>query len=134
RRYVFLVGGDGPDMAERIGDRAAAIAVELILECLLDRTACGDGFGELGVDIGNVEQQADRGAAERLRALVAHLDRLVREHYDALADLDFGVTDRAARAGKTHQFRGTEGFLVELQGARRTANDKVRGDAGISAG
>src|SRR5438034_8005851 len=107
RRYVFLVGSHGPDMAEGIGDCAAAIAVELILERLLHRTASGDGFGELRIDVRNVEHQGDRAAAECLRALVAHLERLVREHYDALADLDFGVTDRAPRAGETHQFRGT---------------------------
>src|SRR5438270_896856 len=87
-RHVLGVGRNRPYVPCRIGECPAAVAVELVLDRMLDRSSGGECLGELRVHIGNVEQQRDRRSAERLWPVVAHLGRFVREHHYAVADLD----------------------------------------------
>src|SRR5215472_14877683 len=94
---------DGPYMAERIDQRAAAVAVELILDLALHLGSCRHRLRNALVNVGDVEHQAHRRAAESLRAAIGTIRHLVSEHDDALADLDLGVTDSAAGSRKAHQ-------------------------------
>jgi hypothetical protein len=56
----------------------------------------------------------------------------VRHHDGRIADLDLGMADLAARAGHSHQFRGSESLLVEVDGLCGAINDQVRGYGVIS--
>src|SRR4051812_23719625 len=74
---VFLVRGDVPHVAERIFDRAAAIAVELIGHRADELGASRDGlFGE-PVAVLDIQVQMNRAAAERCRAAKAHFRKLI---------------------------------------------------------
>src|SRR5438105_4391096 len=55
---VLLVGGDEPAMAERVGDAADSVAVELIGDRTGQRGACGHGPGDHGIDVLDVEVEA----------------------------------------------------------------------------
>ena len=57
---VFLVGGNRPNVAERIDQLPAAISIELVLDRLLNGPASGDGLSEHRVGILDVQHQADR--------------------------------------------------------------------------
>src|SRR5437588_12479718 len=80
RRHVLDVSGDGPDVTERVLERPGAIAVELVLHRPLRPRAGFEGALEHGVDIREVQHDADARAAERARPAVTHLGMLVPEH------------------------------------------------------
>src|SRR5207237_8086948 len=96
-----------------------------ILDRVLNRASGGECLGELRVHIGDVKQQRDRRSAERLWPVVAHLGRLVREHYNAVADLDLGVPDLAAWRGKAHHLGRADGFFIEVE--RRSEERRAGG-------
>src|SRR5215467_10188004 len=124
-RHILLVRGNGPDVAERIDKCPGAIAVELILDLLLHRGTGSDGLREARVDVRDIEQQAHRRAADRLRAAVTHLRHLVGEHHHAVADLDLGVTNRVVLTGEAHDFLGSECLLVIIERTRSTLDDEI---------
>src|SRR5215467_4154534 len=125
---------DGPYMTEGIDQRAAAVAVELILDVALHLGSCRHRLRKSFVDVGDVEHQAHRRAPESLRAAIGSVRHLVGEHHDALADLDLGVTDSAAGTWKAHQLDGAKRLFVEVERTRRPANDQIRRDARVTAG
>src|SRR5262249_42739754 len=99
-----LLGGDvlrvrrqGPDVAVRVRQRARAVAVKLVLHRTHLLRAGGDGLAEARVHVLDVEADAHRRAAQRLRAAVAHLGELVGQHDRRVADPDLGVPHLAAR-------------------------------------
>ena len=57
---ILLVGGDEPAMAERIGDAADAIAIELVGHGACERGARSDRLADDGIDILDIEMEADR--------------------------------------------------------------------------
>ena len=69
-RHVLDVRGDGPHVAEGIDERAAAVAVELVHDRPLLRGARRERLPEDAVDVLHVDHEADRRAAEGLRAAV----------------------------------------------------------------
>src|SRR6266511_3094434 len=105
-RQVFLVRRQGPDMAEWVCQGAGAVAVELILDWPKLFSPGGYRLAKLCVHVLDVEQDADRRAAERLRAAEAHVGVLVGHHDRRVADLDLGVADLAAGTGEAQQLPG----------------------------
>src|SRR6202035_4790267 len=63
---IIEPGVDVPDVAERVGDRAEAVAVRLVLDLAHRRPARGHGAREDLVDVGNVHHDVQRRAAQRL--------------------------------------------------------------------
>src|SRR5438093_4944875 len=59
-RDVFFVGGDHPDVAERIFELAVAVAVELILDRPHERGAPGDRTASDRVDVLDVDVDGHR--------------------------------------------------------------------------
>src|SRR5262249_39635768 len=96
--------------------------------------AGGDRALEDRVHIRDVEQDADRRAADRKRTLRAHLWMFVGEHDDRIADADFSVTDLAVGPGEPQGFGRAECFLVEVDRFRRATADDVRRRRMIAVG
>src|SRR5262245_34843407 len=102
-RDVLDVRGERPHVAERVDERPGAVAVELVLQRPRLHRARGQRLREARVDVLDVEQEADRRAAQRPRAVVTHLGMLVGEHDHRVPDADFSVADLAAGGGEAHQ-------------------------------
>ena len=68
RTYIFYMGGYVPDMAKRIGEGAAAVAVEHIFQSANLGCASGDGFGEDSVYVRHIQIKTYGRAANGLRA------------------------------------------------------------------
>src|SRR5688572_19453272 len=88
-RNVFLVGGDPPEMAEWVFELAGTVSVKLVHHRL---ALCGAGSHRLfaeRVHILDVEMDADRRAAERLRRFAAVLRKFIRQHDQRIAKSDF---------------------------------------------
>jgi len=115
-------------VAEGVGERAAAVAVELVLHGTHDLRARGHRLGDALVDVGDVDREADRGAAARLRADRVHLGVLVGEHDRRVADADLRVADAAVGPGEAHELLGAERLLVEVDDVQ------VRRDGVVSVG
>src|SRR5437667_206131 len=73
-------------------------------------------------------------APHSLREWRRRCGRLVREHYNAVADLDLGVPDLAVWRGKTHHLGRAEGFFIEVERASSVAHDEIRRDACVTGG
>jgi hypothetical protein len=58
-RQILLVRGDEPAMAERVGDAANAIAIELVGHRACELGARSDCLANDGVDILDIEMEAD---------------------------------------------------------------------------
>src|SRR5436190_4950970 len=131
-RQILLVRGDVPDVAERILERAGAIAVELVLHRPDDLRAGGARARNSGVDVLHVHVDRHRRSAARLRAEEIHRGEFIREHDARTADPDLGVADRPARAGHAHDLLRAERLLVELDRVRGAADAEVRRDRVIA--
>src|SRR5690242_13918578 len=70
RRHVLDVRGDRPDVTERIDERAAAIAVELVGHRFPFRSTRGQRLAEDAVDVLDVDHEPDGRAAECARSFV----------------------------------------------------------------
>src|ERR1700754_2087180 len=67
-RDIFDVGGDAPELSEGILDETGAITVELVLNRLEElRALCGCALHDV-VDVGKVDVEADRAAADGVGA------------------------------------------------------------------
>ena len=121
-----------PHVAERIDERARAVAVELVgHRPLLFRTR-RERLRENPVDVGHVDHEADRRAAARLRTVVGI--GLVGEHHGRIADLHFGVRDLAVGAREAEQFLRVERLLVERDRFRGAVDDEVGRDGVVTGG
>ena len=130
------MGGDSPEVSEGILDEAGAISIELVLNRLEElRALCGCAFDDF-VDVGKVDVEAHRAAANSGCAGVsrAHAGIFVGQHDVGVADFEFGVTDLAVRAGHADGFSGSEDFLVVVDGLRRAPDDEVGGDGVVVFG
>ncbi|MNP63007.1 hypothetical protein D3C76_1583530 [compost metagenome] len=56
------------------------------------------------------------------------------EHDRAVANTQFGMADTAVGHRQAHDFRGAEGFLVELDGFSGFLDAQIGGDASITLG
>src|SRR5215510_1216100 len=120
------MGSDVPDVAGRIGHRARAVAVELVLHRSYQLGAGGQRALHDAIDVLDVQHDADRRAADPAWTQRADLGMLVGEHDGRVADLDLGVPDSAARRGDADLLDGCERLLVEVDGLRRVVADQVR--------
>src|SRR5712692_11046807 len=103
-REVFLVGGDMPLVPERILEAAEPVAVELVCHRTYLPCAGTDRLLEHRVDVLDIEHDAYRRAADRLRTARVHLRKLVGEHDPGITDLDLGVPDPSIGLGHPHLF------------------------------
>src|SRR5260370_14379527 len=95
---ILLVRGDEPAMAERVGDAADAIAIELVGHRACERGARGDRLADDGIDILDIEMDADRRAADGRGAERIDLLMLVRQHHARIANADLGGSALPPRA------------------------------------
>ncbi len=119
-------------MAERIDNRAEPVTVELVLDRPLQRRTGGNGFLRHRIDILEIEVQPDRRAADRRRRERAHFGVLVGQHDEAVADLELGMADPAARRVELHAQCGAEHLLVELDRRGAVAHDQIGAEARIT--
>ena len=130
--HVFLVGPDVPDVPERVLDGAGPVAIELVLHGLKDLRSFRHGGLHGRVDVGDVQHDADRRAAELPRSACAHLRVLIGQHDDRITDADLRMPDFSARPGYPHALGRGEDPLVEVERARRAVDDHVRRGVVIS--
>src|SRR6267378_6457695 len=117
---------DVPHMPEGILHSAGPILVELIRHGPLHCCPSSDSLREYCVHVLDVEKDAHRRPAKRLRTARVYLGGFVRKHDDRIAYLDFGVADLATRLRHAQQFLCTKRLLIELDCLRRTLDDQVR--------
>jgi len=65
---------------------------------------------------------------------MTHLGVLIGEHDVGAADAEFGVTDASIGTGHAHDFGGSEDFLVEVDGLRRTFDDEIGSHGAVTFG
>src|SRR5689334_24864368 len=123
--------GDRPHVAERIGERAHAIAIELVGNGTPLRGASGERTRERRIDVVDVEHQARACATERLRTDVAFSRILIGEHHVRITDLHFGVRD-ALIGLEAHQFDSAKCLAVERKRTNRIAHHQVWRDAVVT--
>src|SRR5258706_219007 len=131
-RDVFRVGGDVPDMAIRVLDRAGAVAVELVFQRPRELGTCRHRLLHRVVHVLHVEMEVDRGAAAGLRREERHAGHFIRQHDVRIADLDLGMAELALRSRDAQQLLRAERTLVEVDRLRRAADAQVRGDGVVS--
>ena len=120
------MGGDRPQMPERVGQRAGTVAVELVLDRVQYFGSVCNGPLEDGVAVLHEKAKSPWCTAIRKRAAGVSLGALVREHEHGIADLDLGVSDFSVRPRETHDFEGAEGLPIELDGAGAVMHDQER--------
>ena len=126
--HVLLVGGDGPAMAEGIGQAAIAVAPEHVLRRHDGCRTGSDGALVDRVAVLDIEMDGDRRAADLERpALAAHLGKLVVQHQGGIADAQHGMHQPLA-VGRRHppELRCAEGLLVEFDRLGRAGHRQVR--------
>lgn len=112
---VFDVGADGPAEAEGIDDHRAALAPGVGGGRAQQFRAGGNGLGSERVTIRHVEVEAQRAAADGLRADGSPGGVFVAEHDDRIADLEFAVHHAAPGVGHAEAFDRVECVLIEHQ-------------------
>src|SRR5262245_59150063 len=103
-------------MAERILNVARPITVELVHHWPYSLRASRYSLVETSIHIFNVQHDAHRRSAQSPRASIPHLRILVGQHDGRISDLDLSVANLPIRATHAHEFLGTKGFLVKLDG------------------
>ena len=92
-----------------------------------------DRLLERGVDVLDIDHQADGGAAARLGPEMPHVGEFVGEHDEAVADLDLGMADLVAHRQPELLLRA-ERLLVEFDRRGRVVDDQIGRDAVIPFG
>src|SRR5690348_11925417 len=121
-------------MAVRILELAGTVTVELIGN---RPQLPGAGRRRLARDrihVRYVKMDRDRGAADRLRPDGAHVGEFIGEHDHGVANLDFRMTDLAARRADAEFLLGAERLLVELDGVGRIGDTEIRRHTVIAGG
>src|SRR5688572_331052 len=77
---VLLVGRQSPYVSKRVLKRPRSVAIELIRHRFERLSPGRKSLAELCIHIFDVEQDAHRNAAQRLRTSVPHLRELVSQH------------------------------------------------------
>src|SRR5207237_1733275 len=126
------MGSERPDMAERIGEHAGAVAVKLILDRALHRRTGGKRVVELCIDVIEIEKKAHRCTLEGLRAEMSHIRHLVGEHDMRVTHPKLRMAYGPARPGETHHLGRAEGAFVKIDGLARIAYDEIRRDAAVA--
>src|SRR5262249_52466851 len=80
RGDVLLMRRQRPYVSERVLQRSGPVAVELVRYRLERLGSCRNGLAKPFIHIFDIEQDAHRSAAERLRTTVTHLWELVGQH------------------------------------------------------
>src|SRR5678816_2847705 len=101
-------------MAEGIFHRPGPVTVELVLHRPERLRAGSDRAIETSIHVLDIEMKAHGGSSNRLRATVAHVRKLVRQHDGRAIDFDFRVPDGAVRPVHPHALRSTEHFLIAV--------------------
>jgi len=114
-------------MSEGIDDPAKTPAVFLDDGIDLLCTGC-QSAGKEGIRIGDSKDDPDGAAAESLRAEVEIFWRLATD--PEFGALDGEACDDIVAGVEAKNFRGSEGRLVELDGAGAVADGEPRGDGG----
>jgi hypothetical protein len=118
---------DFPVMAEGIDDASDAPAV--LIADGKDLFCSGfDGAGKHGVRIGGRHNDADRDSAKRFWTEVVMLGRLVAEPEFGAVNGQLG--NHAVATIESKSFLGSEGGLVEIDGARATSEAEPGSDCG----
>src|ERR1700737_2319476 len=102
------MGGDAPQVSEGILDEAGAISVELVLNRLEGlRALWGCALHDI-VDVGKVDVEAHRTAADGVGAGVplSPAGIFIGQHDMGVANLQLCVTDLAVRAVHAYGFSG----------------------------
>src|SRR6185503_11418455 len=123
-RQVLFARGDPPAVAARVGDRAGAVAPELIGHRHLHLGAGRHRAVEERVRVVDVDPEGCGRAAKRLRSLAAH--HRVVDHEGRVADPQFGVHHLAVGAEAAGDFLRAERFDVPLHGLRRVVEHQLR--------
>src|SRR5258705_5594428 len=103
-------------MAKWISKSSGALTVKLIFHWPQYLRPRSDRLFGRGVDIRHGEKNAYPGAAERGRTSEAHLRHLIGEHDMGIANLDFGVHDRAAGTVHPQHLFCTKRLFVKIEG------------------
>ena len=125
---------DRPRVAERISDRAEAIAPELVGDLHRHRRARVDRALDDRVDVLDVHEDAGARAAELLRGSRRALRKLVGEHHERVSDLELGVADLAVRCVHAHALLRAERLLVVRDRGGRIVEGQIRGSGVIPVG
>ena len=121
-------------MSGRVAERALPLAVRLVARwtfpvgAVLDRP-CPDG-----VDVVDVEVEADRCATQRAGTDDAVLRVLVGEHQPGTTDRDLGVADPAVVADVAHHLDRVEHGDVPVDRSCRVADTQVGNERGGCGG
>ena len=113
-------------MAEGIVESAPAVAMELILDRLLDDSPGGYGSGESSVDVGHLDRERARHPAASLRPDDVVLGMFVGEHQLGGTDHELAVADAAVVAHQPVQLDRAERLGVEGQRSGCVADDEVQ--------
>src|SRR5256714_6654186 len=126
RAQVLDMRGNAPNVSERIGDGAVAIAPEHVSHRHDYFAACLHGLLHGFVYIGDIQVQRSSSAAQGLRRLAGSTGKFVSQENDRIADLQFGMTYRASRAFHAHEFLSAECPLVKINCLGRPADHQMR--------
>src|SRR5664279_6649070 len=103
---------NAPAMSEWVLNEAHAISIELVRNRLQYLRSIGHGALHRGIDIFNVKQHAHGRIAQRERALVTHLGKLIGQHDVRVANLQFSMPNAAVGTRHAHNFGCSENILV----------------------
>ena len=102
-------------MPERVHDRAEPVTEELVGDRARFHRAGGDGPGEGGIDILDIDLELHRRPAQPRRTDRPEIGILVRQHDHRVAKLDLGMPDPPVRRiDETEQFPRTKGGDIEI--------------------
>src|SRR5689334_970808 len=90
-RYVFDMGGDSPDMTERINEVAGTVAVNLVLHGTTLAGAERECASKNIVNVCNVNHQANGTSAESFGTAIWAGLHFVGKHNYGVANAKFGV-------------------------------------------
>ena len=123
---------DRPGVAEGIGQRTRAVAVELIFQRPEHRGPGGDGAVELGIDILDIDQKTHGSSLERLRSFHIHLGEFIGQHDSRCADQDLGVTDPSVGVRQAIKLDGPERLRIKVDRPGGIPDVQVGSDRGVS--
>jgi len=123
---VFDVRGERPVVARRIKQAAGAVAVKLVTHGPGRRRARRHGTCGEGVHVWHINQDADRCAAKRGRALTM-FGKLIGQHNDCAGNFDLGMTNSAIGHGNAIKFSCAKSLLVKLNSLHRVLANEIRG-------